>query len=540
LTGIRVAAVQFAVGSDVDANLATCVRMVNAAAARGAHLIVLPAYCNHPVEYDDRAHAERVACRLGDAFLETLSALAAEHEAYLKVHVTLAVEERLTAANLLYGPDGTLLARADAHALSESEREWLDPVPGPGPVVDTPIGRFGLVAGADAARAGVPRALAVAGAEVLLVSMDSVTTDDTRLHVPVRAAENKVWIVAANVIGSRPGAPALGVPEDWLAGVGESAAFGADGAPVARAPRRAETVVIADIEPGWAADKTRPDGGDIFLARRPRLYAARRPPGPRPPAAASTRVAVMRPDGHGMSAIEDAGRRVRAAAADGVELIVLPELFHYADGRADGSFLDGIAVDVIAQSLDGTACHAVTTLPDDAAHVGVLISARGVSGRQVQMHPCARHVGWQAALGDRLVPMDLSWGRLVIMVGDDALYPEMFDLAARLGADAVAVPCAPAERWELTLGLPARTAECGLNIVASAHPGPGGGGLILTPVADPVLHAGRSGGFDGTLAEPAVARVPAGVPVVTGVIHPERARRQVPESAVAARSHLPL
>jgi predicted amidohydrolase len=540
LTGIRVAAVQFAIGSDVDANLAACVRMVNAAAARGAHLIVLPAYCNHPVEYTDRAHAERVACRLGDGFLETLSALAAEHEVYLKLHVTLAVEERLVAANLLYSPDGTLLARADTTALSAPERQWLDPVPGPGLVANTLIGRFGLVTGSDAARAGVPRALAVAGAEVLLVSMDAVSTDDTRLHVPVRAAENKVWIVAANVIGSRPGASALGVPEDWLSGVGESAAFGPDGAPVARAPRRAETVVIADIEPGWADDKTRPDGGDIFLSRRPRLYAAGRPPGARPPAAASTRVAVMRPDGHGMSAIEDAGRRVRAAAEDGVELIVLPELFHYADGRADGSFLDGIAVDVIAQSLDGTACHVVTTLPDDAAHVGVLISARGVSGRQVQMHPCARHVGWQAALGDRLVPMDLSWGRLVIMVGDDALYPEMFDLAARLGADAVAVPCVPAERWELTLGLPARTAECGLNIVASAHPGPGGGGVILVPVADPVLHADRVGGFDGTLAEPAVARVPAGVPVVTGVIHPERARRRLPESAVAAGSHLPL
>ena len=54
MTGIRVAAVQFAVGSDVDANLAACVRMVNAAAARGAHLIVLPAYCNHPVDYTDR------------------------------------------------------------------------------------------------------------------------------------------------------------------------------------------------------------------------------------------------------------------------------------------------------------------------------------------------------------------------------------------------------------------------------------------------------------------------------------------------------
>ena len=531
MTGIRVAAAQFAVGSDVDANLDTCVRMVATAAARGAELIVLPAYCNHPVEYRDRAHAERVACRLGDDFLETLASLAAEHDAYLKLHVTLAIEERITAANLLFGPGGELLARADAHELSTVERRWLDPVLGPGQVVDTPIGRLGLCAGTDAARPGVPRALATAGAQVLLASLDSVTTDDTRLHVPVRAAENKLWIVAANVIGPRPGASALGVPPDWLSGVGESAAFGPDGAPVARAPRRAETVVVADIEPGWADDKTRPDGTDIFLARRPRLYAGGRPPGPRPPAAASTRVAVMRPDGHGMAAIEDARRRVRAAARDGVELIVLPELFHYADGRADGSYLDGIAVDVIAQALDDTGCHVVTTLPDDAAHVGVLISARGVLGRQVQMHACARHVSWQAALGDRLVPLDLPWGRLVIAVGDDALYPEVFDLAARLGADAVAVPCAPAERWELTLGLPARTAEYSLNVVASAHAGPGGGGVILVPVADPVLHPERAGGFDGVLAEPAVARVPSGVPVVAGVIYPVRARRPV---AVAA------
>src|SRR4029453_2046145 len=129
--------------------------------------------------------------------------------------------------------------------------------------------------------------------------------------------------------------------------------------------------------------------------------------------------------------------------------------------------LDGIAVDVIAQELEGSACCVVTTLPDDAAHVGVLISGRGVSGRQLQMHACARHVSCQATLGDRLVPFALPWGRLVIAVGDDALYPEIFDLAARVGADAVAVPCVPAERWELSLGLPARTAEYGLNIVAS-------------------------------------------------------------------------
>lgn len=202
-----------------------------------------------------------------------------------------------------------------------------------------------------------------------------------------------------------------------------------------------------------------------------------------------------------MSAIEDAGRLVGVAASDGVDLVVLPELFHYADGRSDGSFLDGIAVDVVAQALGGSACHVVTSLPDDAAHVGVLIGASGVIGRQVQMHPCGRHLSWQAAFGDRLTPFDLPWGRLVIVVGDDALYPEVFQIAQRIGADAVAVPCAPAERWELTVGLPARALENGLNIVAAAHPGPGGGGAILT-----------RGGAARTVAADAVT--------VSGEIHP--------------------
>jgi deaminated glutathione amidase len=488
---VRVAAAQFTVGSDVDANLRTCVRMVAAAAGRGAQVIVLPAYCNHPVDYVDREHAARVACRAGGKFLEAVAAAAAEHEVYLKLHVTLADGDRITAANLLFDPFGDLVARADG-ALTAAERRWLDPVLGPGPVIDTPLGRLAMFAGADGQLPDLPRELAVSGAQILLASMNSTDRVDARLHLPVRGAENKVWVVAANAA--------------------ESAVYGPDGASVTRAPRLGEAVAVAGIEPGWADDKTRPDGGDLFLARRPRLYAPGRPPGPRPPAAETTRVAVLRPAGHGMAAIEDAGRLVRETADDGVTLIVLPELFHYADGRADGSFLDGIAVDVVCQALDGTACHVVTSLPDDAAHVGVLIAPNGVIGRQVQMHACGRHVGWQAALGDRLVPLDLPWGRLVIVVGDDALFPEVFGVAARLGADAVAVPCAPAERWELTLGLPARAAEYGLNIVASAHAGPGGGGTIVAP----------PGGDDGSLT---VRQVPAGARRMAGVIHPERSRR---------------
>jgi predicted amidohydrolase len=509
LNGVRVGVAQFAVGSSVAENLASCVEAIETAAAQGAELVVLPAYCNHPDEYDDRSHADRVACRAGGEFLTTVAAAAAAG-VYVKLHVTLAddvswrqgdaspvrnvADDRITAANLLFDASGELVARADDLTVGP----WIDSVVTPPTVVDTPLGRFGMYSGADGRQADIPRALALGGAQVLLASLRSADPDDTRLHVPVRAAESKVWVVASNAIGR-----AHAVHEELL---GESGLYAPDGAPVATAPQAGEGVAVAQIEPGWADDKTRPDGGDLFLARRPRLYGAGRPPRSRPSAAASIRVAVVRPRGHGMAAIEDARRLVSMAAADGVDLVVLPELFHYADGRADGSFLDGIAVDVVSQALDGSDCHLVTSLPDDAAHVGVLIGAAGVIGRQVQMHPCGRHLSWQAAFGDRLTPFDLPWGRLVIVVGDDALYPEVFQIASRIGADAVAVPCAPAERWELSIGLPARSLEQRLNIVASAHAGPGGGGVVLSLGSDP-------------------RAVPADTVTMLGEIHPQRARR---------------
>jgi deaminated glutathione amidase len=522
VTGVRVAAAQFAVGLDVAENLATCLRMIDAATARDAEVVVLPAFLNHPPWYTDREHAERVACRPGDGFLAALAASAASHQVYLKAHVSLADEGRVTAAHLLFDGDGELAGWSAAQYLPGPERRWLDAAREPGPVIGTGRARFGMY-GSDGLVAEFPRALALRGAQVMLVSLSSITTDDARLHVPVRAAENKTWVVAANTVGPQPGAQTYDVPAEWLVGAGESSIVGPDGSVVVHAPRTGEAIVVTDIEPLWADDKTRPDGTDIFLARRPRLYSPDVRPGPRRSAAERATAVVVRPRSNGMSAIEEAADLVHSASRN-ADLVVLPELFFYPHGRADGSFLDGIAVDMLAQALSGTACHAVTSLPDDGAHLGVLISGNGVRGSQVQMHPCTRHVAWQAVLGDRLIPFDLGWGRLVIVVGDDSLYPETFTLAALVGADAVALPCAPAERWELTFGLPQRTAEHRINIVAAAHAGPGGGGAIVVPVPDSALHRGRVGGFTGRLSQPQITPVGAAARSTLAAIFPMRAR----------------
>ncbi|MFD0475523.1 carbon-nitrogen hydrolase family protein [Nonomuraea thailandensis] len=242
---MRVAAVQYEVGTDPQANLAAGLRMIDAAAERGAELIVLPEFCNHLSWYESREHARALACRHGDAFLTAIAARASRHRAHVKLGVTLARPDgRTTGASLLYGPGGGLLGEADKQVLMGAENDHLDAGDSAGPVVPTAVGRLGMYACMEGVICEVTRGLALRGAQVLLNSLNSFAVDEAALHVPVRAAENQVWVVAANKVG--PLIPAdrlaqvsagLGVPAEWLHGAGESQIVAPDGTVVERAPR---------------------------------------------------------------------------------------------------------------------------------------------------------------------------------------------------------------------------------------------------------------------------------------------------------------
>ncbi|MFA1542523.1 nitrilase-related carbon-nitrogen hydrolase [Actinomadura monticuli] len=508
---VRVAAVQFAAGLDASGNLATCLRLVDQACAQGASIIVLPEFCNRLSWYEDRASAERHACTPDGPFLTAIAARAAAHRVHIKTNVTLAGGDgRITVSSLLYGPDGTLLGRSDKLTLMGAEGDHLDPGTAAGPVIDTPHGRLGMYACMEGVTSDVPRDLAVRGAQVLLNSLNSFATDEASLHVPVRAAENKVWVVAANKVG--PLLPAvllpaiagrLGVPPELLDGAGESQIVAPDGTVVAKGPRTGEAVVVADIDPSLADAKTRPDGTDLFASRRPRLYAPIvRPPRPReaPPGEEKVDAAVVR-----------SPELVRQAARAGAELIVLPELAFGAEADP------GEVAAELAGALQGTTAHAVTSVRAGSAHAAYLVNAGGLAGVQPQLHASARHSGWATEYGDRLEVFTLPWGRLALVTGDDALYPEVFRLAAVADADAVAVPFTPAEDWETALGLPERAAENRLNVVAS---GPDGG-LVLALPADFTLWTAWQGPFEGRISHPLVTR--ATEPVTVAAVHPAQA-----------------
>ncbi|GAA2211628.1 hypothetical protein GCM10009850_070880 [Nonomuraea monospora] len=476
---MRVAAVQYEVGTDPQANLAAGLRLIDAAAGQGAELIVLPEFCNHLSWYESREHARALACRHGDAFLTAIAARAARHRAHVKLGVTLARRDgRTTGASLLYGPGGELLGEADKQVLMGAENDHLDPGDTAGPVVRTAVGRLGMYACMEGVICEVTRGLALRGAQVLLNSLNSFAVDEAALHVPVRAAENKVWVVAANKVG--PLIPAdrlaevsagLGVPVEWLHGAGESQVVAPDGTVMARGPRTGEAVVVADIDPP-AADAGR---ARHFATRRPGRYLPLAAPGRErtgPPGAPALPVAVVR---------GDAGL-VRRAVDGGARLVVLPE----------GS---KVTVEEAADAVKGTDAHVVTG-------AGVLVGADGAIQQADGVY-------------------DLPWGRLAVITGSAARHPEEFRLAALADADVVAVPFTPAEPWELRLGLLERSAENRLNIVAAGQDGPGGlAGAILALPADFTLWTRWQGPFTGQISHPMVTHVKNADLLVQGTVHP--------------------
>lgn len=540
---VRVAAAQFAVGTDREANLATARRMTDRAATEGAALVVLPEFCNHPSWYDDGDHARAVAVRLGDDWLDGLADRARAHGIWLACNVTRVADDGVTlhGSNLLYAPDGTLAGVSDKQVLMGGESLHLSPSITPSPVIDTPFGRVGSYSCMDGVIFETPRLLAVQGAQVLCNSLNSFAADEATLHVPVRAVENRVFVVAANKVGplvpehaAREVAGKLGIPVEALEGAGESQIVAPTGKVLAIAPPRGEAVVVADIDPALAADKRRPDGTDVLAARRPSLYGplggAAAPRGA--PAGADAIVAgVVQDDGE----VPALARMVAAAAADGADLLVLPELAGVFGGAvvdvADAARTGHDLVTALTDVLGGTAATVVTSVVVDeegeTRHEGVVVTAEGVVARQPQLHASGRRA-WVTTLGDRVEPVTTPWGRLAVVVGDDHLFPEVARLAALDEVDVLAVPFDAVEAWETDLGLVERSAENRLCVVAATRPNAPGTSIIATLERDFTLWTvWEERAFDGTISRPRVTRAADTPGVTTATIHPANAANRI-------------
>jgi predicted amidohydrolase len=500
--GLTVAAAQFATSTDVEENLATCLRMIDTAAATGAQLIVLPEFSNHLSVYDSAEHCRRVALDLDGPFVDSCARRARDHEAYVVLTVTVRRRDGVTITNLLLDPRGRIAAEADKQTLMGNERDHLRAGSHVAPVVETAFGRIGMYSCMDGVTCEVPRALAVGGARLLTNSLNSFALDEAALHVPVRAVENQVFVVAANKVGPLVPAhlldvfvAALDIPAAALDGAGESQIVAPDGAVLAKAPRAGEHVVSATVDLA-AVDRAR--AAHPLPARRPQLYAALAGSQTLVPPANSAETlaagAAATPGG------------VTAALEGGARLVVLPEL-----SEPPAVIPQGVTV--------------VGTRRDGDRHIGMVTGAAGVLLEQPQLHETAR-LPWAAAAGDGPATVDLPWGRLAVAIGDDIAVPETARLAALAGANVLAVCHRPARPADIDLVLVERAAENRVCIVAASPAGPVAGCALISPPAHSLFDTDRTEPFDGTINAPDIQRIGAGQDHLLGTIHPRRAAQR--------------
>ena len=212
---MRVALVQMNSRDDPDGNLREASRLIEAAAAGGADLAILPELFNY---LGPASEHPRIAEPIPGPATDRLSALAARHRMYIlggSILERVAGESRLCNTSTLFDRSGVLLARYRKLHLFDVDldgqapyRESASVAPG-GEIVtaDTEFGRVGLSICYDLRFPELYRALTSRGAEVFFVPAAFTLhtgKDHWEVLLRARAIENQAYVVAAAQIGPHP------------------------------------------------------------------------------------------------------------------------------------------------------------------------------------------------------------------------------------------------------------------------------------------------------------------------------------------------
>jgi N-carbamoylputrescine amidase len=272
---LRVAVAQWAprVG-EAETNRGLAIRWVEAAAARGAALVVLPELASSGYVYASEAEAASLAEDADSGPMVTALTGAC---ARTGVHVVAGLAEAAAGCRhnsaVVVGPGGRVATYRKLH-LFHDEKSWF----APGDdlvVVDLPFARVGLMICYDLWFPELARALSLRGAEVIAVPTNWVASFKTRVHDENGYCQGDVMAMAAAAANGSVVACAdrMGV-ERGTTFLGASIIVDADGWPVAgpASPDR-EELLVADLDlAGVARARRRTPRNHLFDDRRPEVY----------------------------------------------------------------------------------------------------------------------------------------------------------------------------------------------------------------------------------------------------------------------------
>ncbi|MEW6997131.1 nitrilase-related carbon-nitrogen hydrolase [Colwelliaceae bacterium BS250] len=510
---MRVAVSQFATSSNVQENLATCIRMINETAVCKPSLIVLPEFCNTLSWYLDHNQAWNAALAIDGDFLQCIAAQAQKHDCYIVINVTIrrddlrehqdaTIKSNISVTSCLFSPLGELIHQQDKQTLVGHENDFFISASRSFTVVATTFGHTGLLSGNDSITFEGSRELALLGAQLLCNPLSSNVLDQSNLHGPARTYENKVFLATANKIGSvipKEQATVQGdnfsaqcfVPQDDLVGasvgIGHSQIVAPNGNVLAKVTNNEEGFVFADInlaEAGISANhKCRPDGTELIKQRRPELYLgltlaikqADQHDVINSKVPVTANVAIFATYKTDQEAIEDVCHYIENNLSD---IIQLPELFFIADKTITNNVEQRVQIERLSQQLINQVSlvlrphqYVCTSLVIAGIHQAVLISEHGLFAIQDQLHFCKRYQ-W-TPLGDDLtiIELPLEQGNITVamLTADDANIPEIVKQTALNGIHLLLVPFDIQEAGEVEYSLLTRAAENRICIVAASR-----------------------------------------------------------------------
>lgn len=491
--------------ADHEAAWAELLRRIDEAAAPPdgppPGLIVAPE-ASYPAYYLHSRAAYEAAGVLADAEVEaTLAERASRYGATIVVGLVQRTPRGTLRNNAVaFGPSGEVLSRTPKRFLWHFDSEWFETASVEAgedvSVVEVGGARAGVFVCADGRLPEIPRALAAAGAELLIDPTAWVSTgrDPAALTNPqvdymlaARAIENGVWVVAADKVGVEAGSVAY---------AGRSGVVDPTGRWRAQAPSDEQGIIRASIDLDEAHGAPVP--------RRPELYGGVAVAGEDSPAARATGEPIVVGDAEVRVAAAalatqpsavDLMEQVRATATtlatQGAELLVLPDL-----AGADPHALSQAELLPQLEALSAeTGLMLAVTLAERPARGDdneervyksmLLLDGGALVCAYRQAHLDAAEAAAGFTPGDTPPPLvDTRLGRLGLLAGGDALAPEPARALKLAGAEIVVwcgSPLADTTGEAVRVIARTRAAENRMYVVASAGPDHAGGAYVVEP-----------------------------------------------------------
>jgi predicted amidohydrolase len=261
---------------DTEANRARAAAAIEQAASSGAQLVVLPELCISGYVFEDAAEALSLAEPLSGPTVASWLELARRHELVIVGGICERDENGSVCNSAVVVDETGLRATYRKAHLWDREQQVFAAGDASPPVVDTAAGRVGVAVCYDAFFPELMRGLALAGADLIAVPMNSPVMGEqlrplgAELVLAIAAAHvNRVFVAQADRAGRERGV-------DWV----QASAIVSPAGSLLAGPLPGPRVLLADCDLEQARDKSLAPDNDVLADRRPELYGALAKPTP--------------------------------------------------------------------------------------------------------------------------------------------------------------------------------------------------------------------------------------------------------------------